>query len=192
MNPLKILSEKEKLEIKEKLNGQFGITEIPGKIFMRGEERLFLYSGNLGEEQIRTLEKIAFLERVGSYLGKIEESGIRLSIEGAQILGNQITKNIFEIPSELVEEWMKGHELLIEDIERLKHKNETNDSNLTLSGQLINSVGVGGRGVGGGIEKPSGFVVIKYKSDFLGTGKASENKISNFIPKNRRLREKSN
>ena len=37
-----------------------------------------------------------------------------------------------------------------------------------------------------------GFVAIKYEEDFLGTGKASENKIGNFIPKNRRLREKTN
>ena len=33
---------------------------------------------------------------------------------------------------------------------------------------------------------------MKYKDNFLGTGKASENKISNFIPKNRRLKEKIN
>jgi NOL1/NOP2/fmu family ribosome biogenesis protein len=34
----------------------------------------------------------------------------------------------------------------------------------------------------------SGFIVIKYKNDFLGCGKASENKIGNFIPKSRRLK----
>jgi len=36
-----------------------------------------------------------------------------------------------------------------------------------------------------------GFLIIKYKNDFLGCGKASELKITNFIPKNRRLKEKS-
>lgn len=34
-----------------------------------------------------------------------------------------------------------------------------------------------------------GFLVIKYKDDFLGCGKASENKITNFMPKSRRLKE---
>lgn len=156
MNHTKILNESEKKEIIEKLNDQFGIKEIPGKIFMRGKERLFLYSGNFSEEQVRKLEDVAFLERVGSYFAKIGEGEeqIRLSIEGAQILQNQITKNIFEIPEDLVESWMKGNELNIKT--DLK-----------------------------------GFVIIKYKSDFLGTGKASENKISNFIPKNRRLKEKT-
>lgn len=35
-----------------------------------------------------------------------------------------------------------------------------------------------------------GFLVMKYKDDFLGTGKASEEKITNFIPKSRRLKER--
>jgi len=36
-----------------------------------------------------------------------------------------------------------------------------------------------------------GFVIMKHKSDFLGCGKASEKKITNFISKTRRLKEKS-
>ena len=34
------------------------------------------------------------------------------------------------------------------------------------------------------------FLIMKYKDDFLGCGKASAEKISNFIPKNRRLKDK--
>ena len=155
MNPLKILSEKQKKEIEKKLNEQFGISNIPGKIVMRGGERLFLYSGNLDEKEIRYLEETVFVERVGIYFAKIEESGeIRLSIEGTQILGEQIKKNIFTLDYEQLEKWMTGSELNIK------------------SGM-------------------KGFVVIKYKNEFLGTGKASEEKISNFIPKNRRLKEKN-
>ncbi|GIU68297.1 MAG: hypothetical protein KatS3mg001_147 [Candidatus Pacearchaeota archaeon] len=33
------------------------------------------------------------------------------------------------------------------------------------------------------------FLVIKYKEDFLGCGKVSENKIRNFVPKNRRIKK---
>ena len=36
------------------------------------------------------------------------------------------------------------------------------------------------------------FLIMKYKDDFLGCGKASELKIGNYVPKNRRLREKNN
>jgi len=34
------------------------------------------------------------------------------------------------------------------------------------------------------------FMIMKHGEDFLGTGKASEEKIGNFIPKNRRLKER--
>ena len=37
-----------------------------------------------------------------------------------------------------------------------------------------------------------GFFIMRYKNDFLGTGKISQNKISNFIPKGRRLKYREN
>jgi len=36
------------------------------------------------------------------------------------------------------------------------------------------------------------FLVMKYKEDLVGTGKASKEKITNFVPKSRRLRERNN
>ncbi len=150
----KILKGKERKEIETKLEEQFGISKIPGEILMRGKERLFFYSGNLNSDSIKNLESLVFIERIGIYFAKMEENGeIRLSIDGAQIFKEQISKNIFQIPKELVEKWMMGNELNIK------------------SGM-------------------KGFVIVSYNNEFLGTGKASEEKISNFIPKNRRLKEK--
>ncbi|MEK6897269.1 MAG: hypothetical protein AABW93_01925 [Nanoarchaeota archaeon] len=153
MNYLKILNKREKAEIEKKLNEQFGIEEFPGIVLRRGEERLFLFSGNLSENDIRLLEKCTFIERIGIYFAKIMGNDIKLSIEGSQILSAQINKNIFELDSKQAEEWMKGHEL---PIKTGKH----------------------------------GFLIMKHGEDFLGTGKASEEKIGNFIPKNRRLKER--
>ena len=156
MNPIKILNKKEKQEIESKLNKQFGIKEISEKIIMKGKEKLFLFSGSFTNEEIKKLEELVVIEKIGVYFAKIDErtEDIRLSIEGSQILKNQIKKNVFEISEELVEQWMKGQELNIKTGKK-------------------------------------GFIVIKYKNDFLGTGKASEEKISNFIPKIRRLKNKN-
>jgi NOL1/NOP2/fmu family ribosome biogenesis protein len=153
---LTILNKKEKQEIEEKLNNQFGIKEISEKIIMKGKEKLFLFSGSFTNEEIKKLEELVVIEKVGVYFTKIDErtNDLRLSIEGSQIFKNQINKNVFEISEELVEQWMKGRELNIKTGKK-------------------------------------GFIVIKYKDDFLGTGKASEEKISNFIPKIRRLKEKN-
>ena len=115
MNNLKILNKKERLEIEKQLNSQFGVNEIPGEIIKLGKEKLFLFSGGLNPKNIRNLEKISKIERAGVYFGKEDEKlgGIRLSIEGSQILKSQLRKNLFELNNEQTIEWMKGHELLI-------------------------------------------------------------------------------
>lgn len=154
MNPLKILNEKEKKVVENKLNEQFGIPWVSGKIIMRGKDKMFLFSGSFNKSQIKKLEKITLIERIGFYFAKIDErtKDIRLSIEGSQTLGSEIKKNLFEINEEQTQEWMKGRELRIRT----------------------------GR---------KGFLILKHKNDFLGTGKASEEKIGNFIPKSRRLKD---
>lgn len=151
---LKIIEGKELKNFIEKLNEQFGITKIPGKVIMRGKERVFLFTGDFTEKELRELEKATFVERAGTYIAKIEERGIRLSIEGSEIFKDQITKNIVELNEEEMNTWMMGHEVL--------KKSET-----------------------------TGFVIIKYENDMLGTGKASVEKITNFIPKSRRLKDKT-
>jgi NOL1/NOP2/fmu family ribosome biogenesis protein len=155
MNQIKIFSIAEKQKIERKLNEQFGIKRIKGLIIKTGSERLFIYQGKLNPKEIINLERLRInLERTGIYFAKETNNEIRLSIEGVHIFKDQITKNIFELNAEQLEQWMKGNELNI-------------------------SSGL------------KGFVVMKYKNDFVGTGKASAEKITNFIPKNRRLKEKN-
>ncbi len=157
MKNLTILKEKETKEILEKLEEQFGIKEIPGILIKIGSERIFLFRGEATLREIGEIDKTAFIERAGVYIGKIftPTDEIRLSIEGTQIFREQITKNIFTLENEEdYEKWMNGQELNIKT----------------------------------GMK---GFLIIKYKDDYLGAGKASEEKIGNFIPKNRRLKIKN-
>ena len=148
---LKILSINEKKKIEKYLKERFGIQKIKGLLVKKGEERLFIFQGDLNPKQILELENKIALERVGIYFAKIIRDEAKLSIEGIQILKNQIKKNIFEINEKQAEQWMSGQELNIKTGHR-------------------------------------GFIIIKYKNDFLGCGKASEEKITNFIPKSRRLK----
>ena len=150
---LKILSINEKKKIEKSLKEQFGIIEISGLLVKRGEERIFLFQGNLSPKEITELEKIIPLERIGIYIAKMIRDEPKLSIEGAQILKDQIKKNMFELNKEQAEQWMSGQELNIKTGKR-------------------------------------GFLIMKYKDDLLGCGKASEEKITNFIPKSRRLKIK--
>lgn len=151
---LKILKKSEKREIENQLKGRFGIQEIPGTLIMKGKERLFLFSGNFDKKEIRKLENILWIERIGVYFAKFVDGTVKLSIEGVHFLKSQIKKNIFELEETQVEDWMKGQDLQIKTGKK-------------------------------------GFLAMKYKDDFFGTGKASEEKIGNFIPKSRRLKNRS-
>ncbi len=153
---IKILNKSEKREVENKLKERFGIEKIPGEIIRFGKERLYLYTGSLTPKGIISLEKPLRIERLGVYFAKIvegEKDLIRLSIEGSQILGSQIKKNIFHLNDKQAKDWMHGKQLNIKTGKR-------------------------------------GFFVMKHNGDFLGTGKASAEKIGNYIPKNRRLKAK--
>src|SRR3989338_6794844 len=149
----KVLSEQEHIEIENNLHEQFGIDLVDGLLIKRGEERLFFFSGDFSETEIKNLEACVPIERVGIYFARVIGSDVKLSIEGTNILKNQIKKNIFNLDSKQLDEWMTGSDLQVKTGKK-------------------------------------GFLVIKYKDDFLGCGKASEEKIGNFIPKSRRLRQK--
>jgi NOL1/NOP2/fmu family ribosome biogenesis protein len=157
---LHILNKNEKEKIESLLRQQFGSrVSIPGILVKRGAERIFIFQGDYTKKDIENLEEWTQIERVGLYFAKsfIDRQGqehIRLSIEGSQILGEQITENIFELDDKLVQNWMQGEDLQIKTGKK-------------------------------------GFLAMKYKKEFLGTGKASEEKISNFIPKSRRLKSKT-
>jgi len=153
MEKIKILDHKEKEEIQKALEKQFGIKKIPGELIKKGEEKIFLFQGNMISKQIKEIEELTPIERIGVYFAKDQGGEIRLSIEGTHLLKEQIKENIFEMNEEQVQDWIRGRELNIKTGKRQ-------------------------------------FLVMKYKEDFFGCGKASAEKITNFIPKTRRLKSK--
>jgi len=116
--PLKILDIKEKKKIEKELQERFGIEKIRGFLLMKGQERIFLFSGNMHPREIKTLEDGVIIERVGTYFGKIQNNEVRLSIEGTIALKDQIKKNIFILTETQAEDWLKGRDLDIATGER--------------------------------------------------------------------------
>lgn len=142
---LKILNKKKIKQILAMLEKQWGFKDelnyafletAKGKIYISNKE---IFNLDLSELKINS---------IGLYFAEIR-SGIRLSIEGSQIIGPKATKNVVELTEKETKQWMKGI-----DIEK---KTDT-----------------------------EGFVILKHKNDFLGSGKATEDKILNFVPKTRR------
>ncbi len=148
MPQLKFLNSKETKEILKSVEEQWGAKlKLDYAILKNNKSRVFIVNRDV--EKIE-LEKLR-INSIGMYFCDLE-NGIRLSIEGSQIIGPKATKNVVEINEEQVKQWLKGEDLEIE-----------------------------------GKNNYSGFVIIKNKNDFLGTGKFKENKILNYVSKSRRV-----
>ncbi|MFA4647399.1 hypothetical protein P8X24_09155 [Pyrococcus kukulkanii] len=51
----------------------------------------------------------------GVYFGKIEADGIRLTIEGAFIIGPKATKNVIEVDDEKAKAWLRGEDIKVDE-----------------------------------------------------------------------------
>lgn len=94
--------------------------------------------------------KISDTGRRGVYFGRIESDGIRLTIEGAFLIGSRATKNVVELDDERARRYLAG-----ESVE---------------------------------VDVPDGWVLLKWRSYYLGSAKAKDGKLLNYVPKERRLR----
>ena len=147
---MKPLTSTDKKRIIEQLNKQFGIEELPYLVIQFGNEKLRIYSGILSKEELYHLDNNVRIETIGLYFAKYENDGIRLTLDGVQLLKSQITKNILELSDKEAEDWLRGSDL--------------------------------------DIKTDYGWKILAHENEFIGCGKSTGEKISNFMPKERRIR----
>jgi NOL1/NOP2/fmu family ribosome biogenesis protein len=148
---MKIIYSTAKKRILEKLKEQYGIEKLPYLLLQFGKEKITIFSGSLSSEELRALDRNIRIETAGLYAIKEQKEELRLTLDGTQILKNQITKNVLEINDKQAEEWFRRNDLYI----------KTN----------------------------SAFKILKNKEDFIGSGKSTGDRITNFIPKERRIKD---
>ena len=147
---MKPLSSSQKKKILEQLEDQFGINSLPYLFLQFGKDKIRIYSGNLSKDNLNSLDKNTRIENMGLYFARIQPDGIRLTIDGIQLVKNQITKNIMEINNNQAEDLFKGNDL--------------------------------------DIKAESAFKILKNNDEFIGCGKSTGDRITNFVPKERRIR----
>ncbi|NQU97984.1 hypothetical protein HQ533_00815 [Candidatus Woesearchaeota archaeon] len=125
MQNLKILNSKEVKKILKVLKEQFGFDEKLAYVFLRNKKDR-LYVINRDVEKIE-LEKLR-IDSIGMYFATIMPEGIRLSIEGSQVIGPKAKKNILEIDNEQFDKWLKGEDFEVKtkfkDFVLVKHKED--------------------------------------------------------------------
>ena len=148
MPELKILNNREIKEILKLVERQWNAKVKMDYGFLKNTKgRIFIISKDIAGIDTSKLR----LNSAGMYFCEIDNKGIRLSIEGSQLIGSNATKNVVELDEDEVKKWFKG-----EDLEK-------------------------------NCDGCSGFVILRHKNDFLGTGKYANGKILNYVGKSRRI-----
>ena len=97
MPELKILNNKEIKEILKLIQNQWGAKIKINYGFLKNQKgRIFVVSKDIAKIDISKLR----LNSVGIYFCEIGKQGIRLSIEGSQIVGPKAAKNAVELSEE--------------------------------------------------------------------------------------------
>lgn len=159
MLKLNILNSKEIKEITKLIESQWGVKlnldytflkhsktqEIfdskKGKNFSGNQEcRIFIVNKDIKNIEFEALR----ISSVGMYFCEVDRKGIRLSIEGSQLIGPKAVKNIAEISEEQAKQWFRGEDLKINGSYSgfviLKHKNDFLGNGKFRDGVVLNYV----------------------------------------------------
>jgi len=122
------------------LQAQFGIPKINGvRLLLSGKRRIRAAS----EDLLKKIDNQNVLS-VGVYFATLMPDGIRLSVEGSQMVGESAKKNVVEIDGTLAERWIKGENIPIPPdfegyvIVKDKSRNDFIGCGLAKKGTLIN------------------------------------------------------
>ena len=158
MQKLSILNTREKQKIVDKLKELYGFSgQIEGALMINSQQKIFLITpdiANISRDQDKELR----LDAAGLYIGRTEVNGIRLSIEGSQLVGPYSKKHVLEIDEEHLEPWVKGEDFELSENEA-KQADEEN-----------------------------GFFIIRFRKDFMGCGQLKDGNLRSMVSKERRLK----
>jgi NOL1/NOP2/fmu family ribosome biogenesis protein len=101
---LHVLNSREKRDVVKVLHDQFGGTPVFGALLENRDGKIYVISEDLATIPLDKLR----LEGMGMALGRRHADGLRLSIEGSQVVGPHATHHILEISSDQLDRWLAG------------------------------------------------------------------------------------
>ena len=141
MPQLQILNSKEKKEILKLIENQWAAKlKLNCALLKNNKNRVFIINKDISKIELEKLR----INSIGMYFCDLEH-GIRLSIEGSQIIGPKAAKNIVEIDEGQVKQWFQGEDLEIngnfDGFVIIKHNNDFLGSGKFKDGKVLNYVG---------------------------------------------------
>lgn len=122
---LKILNTREKKDINKKVLEQWNCELAKSFVFLlNNKNKLYIADPDIGKIDTEKLR----VDNLGLYVATVNDKGIRLSIEGSQLLGPKAKKNIVELDYENMRSWFRGEDINIDTDCKgfviLKHNND--------------------------------------------------------------------
>ena len=115
---LTIMRNKEIKKILSEIKDQFDCGIKGEHLFLISKnDKVYITNPELQEINTENLK----INNTGSYFGKIERAGFRLSIEGSEILDNP-KKNILELTDEEFQAYMAGENLMLDEKQENAYK----------------------------------------------------------------------
>ena len=107
----KILNSKEIKQILSVLKDQFGFDRKLDYVFFENtKERIYIANRDFESLPYEKLN----VDSIGLYVFARMSDGIRLTIEGARIVGPHCTKNIIDLTKDQLHSWLKGEDFEVE------------------------------------------------------------------------------
>lgn len=107
-----ILTSRELKRIFKLIEEQYG--NVPPSFkqyaFISGKEKIYLVNRDIDAVDLSALR----INNLGLYIAEVKNDQIRLSIEGAQLIGPVATKNICDITPEQLRAWLRGEDLFVD------------------------------------------------------------------------------
>jgi NOL1/NOP2/fmu family ribosome biogenesis protein len=141
MQNLKILNKKEVKNIFSIIKKQFDADVKLNYVFLiNNKNRLYIVNKEVFDINIDKLKINSF----GLYFGEFRGDGLRLSIEGSQLIGPKAKKNVLELDNKQAREWLKGYDSSLKSKEKgfviIKHKNDFLGCGKVVENKILNYV----------------------------------------------------
>ena len=108
MFALKILNSKERKELLSKIKDQWGAILENDLVFLENNrQRVFVITRDIDRLDLAKLR----INSMGLYFGELIEDKIRLSIEGAELVGPNASKNVVKVSKEQMRAWLQGNDI---------------------------------------------------------------------------------
>src|SRR3989339_1417671 len=110
MQHMHVLNSKEMKKLLASIREQFGEFKTEGYAFFRNnEDKVFILSRKFADLD----DSLLRINNLGLYFCKEEKDGIRLSIEGAQLVNPKL--NVIDMSKEQMYAWMRGEDIEVGD-----------------------------------------------------------------------------